>query len=161
MLAGIIPGIIMKAVILNSYEKRAVDVRTAEIQNQCTILCNQLSNSSYLDGITSEVIKSELVQLSNIYNGRVMVIANDFRIAEDTYDMDKGKTIVSEDVIRCFQGKGTSNYDAKNKYIEVTAPILDGIRRRSPETCWSAFLRIPSWTALPSWMERRALLALP
>ena len=126
MLAGIIPGIIMKAVILNSYEKRAVDVRTAEIQNQCTILCNQLSNSSYLDGITSEVIKSELVQLSNIYNGRVMVIANDFRIAEDTYDMDKGKTIVSEDVIRCFQGKGTSNYDAKNKYIEVTSPILDG-----------------------------------
>ena len=100
MLAGIIPGIIMKAVILNSYEKRAVDVRTAEIQNQCTILCNQLSNSSYLDGITSEVIKSELVQLSNIYNGRVMVIANDFRIAEDTCDMDKGKTIVSEDVIR-------------------------------------------------------------
>ena len=116
----------MKAVILNSYEKRAVDVRTAEIQNQCTILCNQLSNSSYLDGITSEVIKSELVQLSNIYNGRVMVIANDFRIAEDTYDMDKGKTIVSEDVIQCFQGKGTSNYDAKNKYIEVTSPILDG-----------------------------------
>ena len=40
--------------------------------------------------------------------------------------MDKGKTIVSEDVIRCFQGKGTSNYDAKNKYIEVTSPILDG-----------------------------------
>ena len=58
--------IIMKAVILNSYEKRAVDVRTAEIQNQCTILCNQLSNSSYLDGITSEVIKKHLVQLSNI-----------------------------------------------------------------------------------------------
>ena len=126
MLAGIIPGMIMKAVILNSYEKRAVDVRTAEIQNQCTILCNQLSNSSYLDGVTSEVIKSELVQLSNIYNGRVMVIANDFRIAEDTYDMDKGKTIVSEDVIQCFQGKGTSHYDAKNKYIEVTSPILDG-----------------------------------
>lgn len=126
MLAGIIPGMIMKAVILNSYEKRAVDVRTAEIQNQCTILCNQLSNSSYLDGVTSEVIKSELVQLSNIYNGRVMVIANDFRIAEDTYDMDKGKTIVSEDVIQCFQGKGTSHYDAKNRYIEVTSPILDG-----------------------------------
>ena len=73
-LAGIVPGLIMRGVFLNSYEKCAVRVRTAEIQNQCTILCNQLSNSSYLDGITSEVIKSELVQLSNIYNGRVMVI---------------------------------------------------------------------------------------
>lgn len=125
LLAGIIPCIIMKAVILNSYEKRAVEVRTAEIQNQCTILSNQLSTIDYLNGITSEVIKSELTQLTNIYNGRVMVIDSDYEIEEDTYDLDKGKTIISEDVIKCFQGKGTSHYDAKNKYIEVTAPITD------------------------------------
>ena len=100
-------------------------MRTAEIQNQCTILCNQLSDVNYLTGDTSEVLRSELVQMSNIYNGRVLVIDQDFRIQEDTYDMDKGKTIVSADVIRCFQGKGTSNYDAKNRYIEVTSPIYD------------------------------------
>ena len=126
IIAGIIPGLIMKAVILNSYEKRAVEVRTAEIQNQCTILCNQLSASDYSKGVTSEVIRTELVQLSNIYNGRVMVIDNGYRIIEDTYDMDNGKTIVSEDVILClFEGKGTSHYDARNKYIEVTSPIID------------------------------------
>lgn len=102
-----------------------MEVRTAEIQNQCTILCNQLSDVNYLTGDMSEVLKSELVQMSNIYNGRVLVIDHDFRIQEDTYDMDKGKTIVSEDVIRCFKGKGTSNYDAKNRYIEVTSPIYD------------------------------------
>lgn len=117
----------MKAVILNSYEKRAVEVRTAEIQNQCTILCNQLSTSDYSIGITSEVVKTELTQLSNIYNGRVMIIDNGYRIVEDTYDMDTGKTIVSEDVIRCFKGKGTSHYDAKNRYIEVTSPINEAV----------------------------------
>ena len=113
----------MKTVILNSYEKRAVEVRTAEIQNQCTILCNQLGNSGYSTGSTSDVIRTELIQLSNIYNGRVMVIDRDFRIEVDTYDMDVGKTIVSEDVIQCFGGKGTSQYDEKNRYIEVTSPI--------------------------------------
>lgn len=102
-----------------------MEVRTAEIQNQCTILCNQLSDANYLTGETSEVMRSELVQMSNIYNGRVLVIDQDFRIQEDTYDMDMGRTIVSEDVIRCFKGKGTSNYDAKNKYIEVTSPIYN------------------------------------
>lgn len=123
---GIIPCIIVKTLILESYEKRAVDVRTAEIQNQCTILCNQLASSNYLTGGTSEIIKAELMQLSNIYNGRIMLIDEAFRIVEDTYDMEKGKTIVSEDVIRCFEGQGTRNYDADNKYIEVTAPITDG-----------------------------------
>ena len=125
ILAGAIPALILRGVVLSSFEKREVEVRTAEIQNQCTILCNQLSDVNYLTGDTSEVLRSELVQMSNIYNGRVLVIDQDFRIQEDTYDMDKGKTIVSADVIRCFQGKGTGNYDAKNRYIEVTSPIYD------------------------------------
>ena len=125
ILVGTIPALVLRGVVLSSFEKREVEVRTAEIQNQCTILCNQLSDVNYLTGDMSEVLKSELVQMSNIYNGRVLVIDHDFRIQEDTYDMDKGKTIVSEDVIRCFKGKGTSNYDAKNRYIEVTSPIYD------------------------------------
>ena len=125
ILVGTIPALVLRGVVLSSFEKREVEVRTAEIQNQCTILCNQLSDVNYITGDMSEVLKSELVQMSNIYNGRVLVIDHDFRIQEDTYDMDKGKTIVSEDVIRCFKGKGTSNYDAKNRYIEVTSPIYD------------------------------------
>ena len=125
ILAGTIPALVLRGVVLSSFEKREVEVRTAEIQNQCTILCNQLSDVNYITGDMSEVLKSELVQMSNIYNGRVLVIDHDFRIQEDTYDMDKGKTIVSEDVIRCFKGKGTSNYDANNRYIEVTSPIYD------------------------------------
>ena len=123
-LAGIVPVLIMRGVFLNSYEKCAVRVRTAEIQNQCTILSNQLSSSEYLTGDISEVMRTELVQLSNIYSGRVMVIDGAFKIQEDTYDMDKGKTIVSGNVIRCFQDKGTSEYNRKNRYIEVTAPII-------------------------------------
>lgn len=121
---GIAPMTVVKAVILNSYEKRAVDVRTAEIQNQCTILCNQLGSSGYLQGEASEIIKSELDQLSNIYDGRVMLIDKEFRIVEDTYGMDIGKTIVSGNVIRCFEGKGIGHYDAGNRYIEVTAPVI-------------------------------------
>ena len=121
-LAGIVPVLIMRGVFLTSYEKRAVEVRTAEIQNQCTILSNQLSSSGYLTGDTSETIRTELVQLSNIYSGRVMVIDGNFKIQEDTYEMDEGKTIVSGNVIRCFKEKGTSEYNKKNRYIEVTAP---------------------------------------
>ena len=73
-----VPVLIMRGVFLPSYEKRAVEVRTAEIQNQRTILSNQLSSSGYLTGDTSETIRTELVQLSNIYCGRVMVIDGNF-----------------------------------------------------------------------------------
>lgn len=121
---GIVPMFIVKTVILRSYEKRAVDVRTAEIQNQCTILCDQLGDLKYLQGEPSEVIQAELDQLSGIYDGRVMLIDSEFRIVEDTYDMDTGKTVVSGDVIKCFSGESTSHYDTKNQYIEITMPII-------------------------------------
>ena len=74
---GIIPCIVLKAVILESYESRAVDVRTAQLQNQCTILCNQIGAGGYP------------------YNGRIMLINSQYQITEDTYDLDTGKIIVS------------------------------------------------------------------
>ena len=125
ILAGIIPVLIIEGVLLSTYEKRAVNVRTAEIQSQCTILCNQLGDSSDLKEKNSEFIKTELDQLTNIYNGRVMLIDDNFQIMEDTYGMDDGKTIVSGDVIQCLKGQGTSHYDSGNRYIEVTSPIAD------------------------------------
>lgn len=123
--AGFIPGVIMKTVIVKNYEMQAVDMRTAEVQNQCTILCNQLNTADYLKMAASESIQLELTQISNIYNGRIMIIDKNYQIAEDTYHMDIGKTIVSEDVIRCFKNERTSHYDAENRYIEVTMPIMD------------------------------------
>lgn len=125
ILAGLIPGLIMRGVILSGYEDRAVQRRTAEIQNQCAILCDQLSSTGYSGSVASEIIQTELTQLTNIYNGRVMIINDAYQIIEDTYDMDVGKTIVSGDVIRCFQRESTSHYDDRNRYIEVTSPILD------------------------------------
>lgn len=123
MLVGIIPCVVMKAMVLKNYETRAVDVRTAEIQNQCTILCNQLSSSQYRENGISKIIQMELTQLSNVYNGRIMVIDDEFQIAWDTYDLEQGKTIVSEDVMISFQGQAVSRYDQENHFIEVAAPI--------------------------------------
>ena len=74
VVVGMIPMLLLEMVILKSYEKRAVDVRTAEIQNQCTILCNQLGDLSYQQGETSDIVRTEFVQLSNIYKiGRAHV----------------------------------------------------------------------------------------
>ncbi len=45
-------------------------------------------------------------------------------VKEKSKYQNEGKTIVSDNVIRCFKEKGTSEYIKKNRYIEVTAPIL-------------------------------------
>ena len=126
----ILSSVILMNAILQSYDQRTVSVRTAEIQNQCTILSNQLVNSDYLKTGVSDVIDTELSQLSNIYNGRVLLIDQAYYILKDTYDMDEGKRIVSGDVTGCMSGKGTTFYDSKNRYIEVTSPIMDAAKEK-------------------------------
>ncbi len=125
MLAGLLPCLAALFGIVKFYESRAVELRTAEIQNQCTILCNQLNNYGYLSDTSSEVINTSLTQLTNIYNGRVMVIDKDLRVVKDTYSLDEGKTDVSENVVRCMKGERTNFYDRTNHYIEVTSPIVE------------------------------------
>ena len=125
ILVSSIPCFVIKETILQKYEDRAVAWRTAEIQNQCTILSNQLSAMNYLKESNSEVINAELSQLSNVYDGRVLIIDEDFRIVKDTFGAEVGKTIVSADVIKCFEGTGTSQYDSKNRFIEITTPIIE------------------------------------
>ena len=124
MLAGLAPCLGALFGIVKFYELRAVELRTAEIQNQCTILSNQLSDYDYLTDASSEVINANLTQLTNIYNGRVMIIDQDLKVVKDTYSLDEGKTDVSENVIRCMQGETTNQYDRRNHYIEVTSPIM-------------------------------------
>lgn len=119
MLVGIIPCLVLKGLVLKSYETRAVEVRTAEIQNQCTILCSQLSNSNYQDNGISDIIQSELTQLANVYHGRIMVIDNDFCIMSDTDDKDVGRKMVAESVVKCFRGDKAFRYDRDNRFIEV------------------------------------------
>ena len=88
LLAGLVPSVVALFGIVKVYESRAVSLRTAEIQNQCTILTNQISASHYFEDTSQEVVNDSLNQLTNIYNGRVMVIDDQLRVVKDTYSLD-------------------------------------------------------------------------
>ncbi|MCM1186883.1 MAG: ATP-binding protein [Lachnoclostridium sp.] len=130
---GIVPSIWMRYGIVNNYESRAVDQRVATVQNQLKIIANHLVNNNYLTNYRSEeqayrnskaVINAELEMLSNLYEGRVMIINSNFKVIKDTYGISEGKTIISEEVIKCFRGENISHYDPEHGYIEMTIPIV-------------------------------------
>lgn len=126
-LMGTIPGIFVRAGILQNYENRAVEVRTSDVQTQLRIIANHLITYNYLQDTSSEVIGAELEQLSNLYSGRVLVINGNLKVVKDTYGISEGKTIVSQEVIRCMKGTNTTNYDAVNGFIEITLPIVETV----------------------------------
>ena len=108
-ITGLVSCLVMHSVILTSYEDRAVNVRSTEVQTQLRILANHLIVSNYLLDTSSEVINAELDMLANLYDGRVIVINDDLKVVKDTYNISQGKTIISEEVVNCLKtgSKGT------------------------------------------------------
>nr|WP_296464952.1 HAMP domain-containing sensor histidine kinase [uncultured Acetatifactor sp.] len=133
LVAGLVPSVIMRYGILGNYEERSVQQRISTVQNQLMIVGNHLISNNYFntkpEGYTSsvsrDVIDAELEMISNLYEGRVMIIDSGLKVLKDTYGLSEGKTIISEEVIKCFQGQVTSNYDREHGYIEMTTLITD------------------------------------
>lgn len=133
LVAGLLPSVCVRYGILESYEERAVQQRISTVQNQLMIVGNHLISNHYFDknansinyGASRAVIEAELEMLSNIYEGRVMIINSSLKVVSDTYGLSVGKTIISEEVIMCLKGESKSYYDKERGYIELTTPIVD------------------------------------
>ena len=127
LVVGIAPGVLLRYGILNNYEQSAVENRIATVQNQLMIVGNHLLSNNYFTSAKKEngEINAELEMISNLYEGRVMVINSGLRVVKDTYGISGGKIIVSEEVVKCFRGESTSHYDKEHGYIEMTTPIVD------------------------------------
>ncbi|MBO4609056.1 MAG: two-component sensor histidine kinase [Lachnospiraceae bacterium] len=134
LVLGIVPCILVRVTIVSDYESRAVETRVSSVQNQLTITANHLVANKYISALTGraddytgslDVMDAEIEMLSNVYEGRIMIIGANFKVLKDTYGISEGKTIISEEVIKCFQGVSTSYYDKNLGYIELTTPIAD------------------------------------
>lgn len=127
LLAGMIPCFLMHYGILENYGEHAVSLRITNVQTQLKILANHLITYNYLQDNSSDVINAELNMLASLYDGRVLIINSNLKVVKDTYGISEGKTIISEEVIKCFQGESTSNHDMENGFIEMTTPITENI----------------------------------
>ena len=122
LVIGCVPAFIVSEVFLSAYYERAIAVRTTDVQNQCKIISNQIVASDYLNSNKSDAIQGELSLISSLYDGRIMVIDQDLRVITDTYNMEASKTMIVEEVIRCFK-TGTGVHMVSGRFIEVAVPI--------------------------------------
>ena len=123
---SVIPASIVSSVFLNAYYDRAIAVRTTDVQNQCKIISNQIVASDYLNSNKSETIQGELSLISSLYDGRIMIIDQDLRVVTDTYNMEASKTMIVDEVIRCFK-TGTSVHVVSGRFLEIAVPIQRAI----------------------------------
>ena len=121
-LVGTIPALILSAAFLSAYREQSITRLGNDVSNQCQILATQLGSANYLDNPGNETLTGELTPLATLYDGRILIIDQNFHIMVDTYALETGRTMVAEEVIKCFKGQSTTHY-VSGRFIEMTVPI--------------------------------------
>lgn len=102
-----------------------VDLQTAEIQNQCTILCNQLNTYHYLKDTSSNVSNANLTQMATNLQRQCDGDRREFKSRQGYIQSRRGEDGCLGNVVRCMKGESSSYFDRGNRYIEVASPISD------------------------------------
>ncbi len=113
----------LTAVVLRVlYERQALTQLANEVRNQCQILSTQIVSADYLHNQENEMLTGDISQVATLYDGRIILIDDNLVIVEDTYDLEEGRTMVAENVVRCFRGETAADY-ISGRYIQIAVPI--------------------------------------
>lgn len=114
-------------------ESRSVQIKrqVEELQYQAKTISRQMSRSAYLANVDTPglnaSLNAEINLLSDLYDGRILVINEGFCIVKDTYSTDTDKYNISKKVLACFRKGEDDSYEyySDGHYAEFTVPIYD------------------------------------
>jgi signal transduction histidine kinase len=122
---GVVPLSFFTYVLLNTYEDNAIANRITKLNTQANILSNLQNMAAYLTTGDDTQIDAEVTRIADIYQGRIIIVNNNLNVIKDTYSLEKGKYLVSNDVIQCLNGTESKPvHDRKTHYLKLNYPIV-------------------------------------
>ncbi|MDO5155678.1 MAG: ATP-binding protein [Eubacteriales bacterium] len=111
--------------MLKSYNKKMIDEKLAFVQNQCSILGNQILVNQYTMDSMQGNLNVQIDQLANVWEGRILVVDTNYRIIKDTYTINQGNYIVYDEVFKVMRGEKDKNISMAKDTAEVIIPIAN------------------------------------
>ena len=127
---GIVPILLMKMSILKNYQDQSLIQRGKMLQNQCENFADRMGDSLQGEELQLDGFETEMEQLATLYNGRMVVVNDEFKVIEDTFNLDEGKTLVSREVVQCFKNQTSLTHDGEYKFIELALPIRESVNKQ-------------------------------
>ena len=125
LMMGLVPLYIFSIIITNAYESKLVSQRVDELQSYGTMISNLVVSSGYLVDHDSEEVVEEAAQIAEIYQGRIILVDQNLRIIHDTYGLENGKTVISTEVVKCFNSDNGKYINELGEYVQLTMPIIN------------------------------------
>ena len=123
--ATMIPLGIVGGMIVDGYKNEQVDNLMSDVLGQANLVSADIASSQFISNQSSSQVVAEIEQLARIYSARIMLLNSDFKVVEDTYVFNEGKTIASTEVLKAFRGITFTKYYEEESYAQIVMPIYD------------------------------------
>ncbi|WP_343208919.1 HAMP domain-containing sensor histidine kinase [Anaerolentibacter hominis] len=126
ILFGILSNLISSAVVTGTYFNRALEQRLSDLNNYGIMVTNSVVTSGYFSGAggaEADKINTLITMITDMYEGRIVIVDNSLRIVKDTYGLEQNKTIISEEAINGLRGKSNTLVNEKRQYVELIIPM--------------------------------------
>lgn len=117
---------LLEVIFVNVTENAVVSTRMRNISAQFSVISTYFANSlSGEEGATDSEMASIAEDFAGIISSRIQIIDRNFTIITDTYQINRGKLCITEDVNKCFNGTNSTYTDEQNECIVMTQAIKD------------------------------------
>lgn len=87
------------------------------------VLCNLVTSSAFFTNDVTSEVDSELTQIADIYDGRIMVVDSGLKVLRDTYGLEEGKTLLIDEVPPVLNGRQSTITSVQGDYVLVVMPV--------------------------------------
>ena len=117
--------LVFNIVLKHSYTDKSMEEKLQLVQNQCSILGNQiLANQFTIDTMQSN-LNVEIDQLANVWDGRILIMDSTYKIVKDTYTIDQNNYMIYDEVVHVMRGEKDKNIRMLDDYAEIIVPIVN------------------------------------
>lgn len=132
LLIGLIPMVIFTMILLNTYHSKSVAQRITDLQTRGSILCNLVVSSAFFTNDVSAEVDSEITQISDIFDGRILVVDSSLLVMRDSYGLEEGKTLLLKEAVQCLKGEDTKIITQRDDSVQIVLPVY-GSHEEEPD----------------------------
>ncbi len=123
ILTGLVPLALFTVILLNTYHSRAVSQRITDLQARGSIISNLVVSSAFFSNDVSSEVDSELIQISDIYDGRILVVDSGLVVLKDTYGLEEGKILLLKEIVQCLGGNESRIVNQRGDSVQIIMPV--------------------------------------
>lgn len=122
---SVVVMLLFNMMLQRSYNDKTIEEKLLLVQNQCSIMGNQILVNQFIIDSMQDNLNVEIDQLANVLEGRILVVDSNYKIVKDTYTIDQGNYIIYDEVLRIMRGEKDKNIRMMDDYAEIIIPIVN------------------------------------